>query len=274
VVLRESSGELLEEVQRIAKARSLLLSDAWELQALKREDVRRALELLVGEVSKGQRIRLLCHCRPHVRCHVELIKQHLDRFLPQQIAPGSTFKEELVDIEGRVWPGSVPDAVPRPTFHFRGLSCGIPATTEEQCSIRTAAFSCTRDSRALDPGTMKGYCAQCWCHHSKVCRWPDFHDEWPTETYQDEYAPTSNGDSGNARPMCSFYWRGCCKFGDTCWYSHPKKVCRSRVGRRAALARGSHRGFGYQRPCTGGESAQRWLSRPFWFGQRRAGAKR
>ena len=123
-----------------------------------------------------------------VRCHVELIKQHLDRFLPQQIAPGSplvrhhrarescvracdnahvqprTFKEELVDIEGRVWPGSVPDAVPRPTFHFRGLSCGIPATTEEQCSIRTAAFSCTRDSRALDPGTMRlgGVCV-CVC---------------------------------------------------------------------------------------------------------------
>ena len=120
----------------------------------------------------------------------------------------------------------------------------------------------------------KGYCAQCWCHHSKVCRWPDFHDEWPTETYQDEYAPTSNGDSGNARPMCSFYWRGCCKFGDTCWYSHPKKVCRSRVGRRAALARGSHRGFGYQRPCTGGESAQRWLSRPFWFGQRQGVAQK
>ena len=49
----------------IAERRSLLLSDAWEKQDLKREDVRSALDALASQVSRGCFLRLLCHCRPY-----------------------------------------------------------------------------------------------------------------------------------------------------------------------------------------------------------------
>ena len=29
----------------------------------------------------------------------------------------------------------------------------------------------------------RGYCAQCWSHHSRVYHWPGFDDDWPKEYY-------------------------------------------------------------------------------------------
>lgn len=35
----------------------------------------------------------------------------------------------------------------------------------------------------LDYALRRGYCAQCWSHHSRVYHWPGFDDDWPKEYY-------------------------------------------------------------------------------------------
>merc|ERR1711871_1373142 len=37
-----------------------------------------SLEDLSKRVARGDRLRLLCHCRPHVRCHTEYLKAHIE----------------------------------------------------------------------------------------------------------------------------------------------------------------------------------------------------
>ena len=79
----------------------------------------------------------------------------------------------------------------------------------------------------------KSYCAQCWSYHSVVYFWPDWDDVWPECFYRDGYVQCTAGVDGADRegdcayvdrPLCSFYVRGCCKFGDDCWYRHAKRV--------------------------------------------------
>eukprot|EP00439_Symbiodinium_sp_Y106_P076096 s1259_g15.t1 len=213
VLSQDATTDLQEEVQRIAERRSLLLSDAWEKQDLKREDVRSALDALASQVSRGCFLRLLCHCRPYVRCHAESIKRYLDQFTKLDAGvPTPLPNQGPVDIEGRVWPSSA---------------------ASERCSIRTKRLTCTRAGRALDPGSMKSYCAQCWSYHSVVYFWPDWDDVWPECFYRDGYVQCTAGvDDADRegdcayvdRPLCSFYVRGCCKFGDDCWYRHAKRI--------------------------------------------------
>ena len=42
-------------------------------------------------------------------------------------------------------------------------------------------------------GLRRGYCAQCWSHHSRVYHWPGFDDDWPKEYYFEVSWVTSLG---------------------------------------------------------------------------------
>lgn len=204
-----SSKPLEEEVLRIAEEQSLQLSEAWLQYRPARAQVLKALESLASRVRGGQRLRLLCHCRPHVRCHAESLKRYLDQFALESASPSSPSRDRHdrstahgvpTDLNGCLWPGTVPHA--------------------ERCSVQTKQYVCQRDQRALDPETMKGYCAQCWSHHSRVYRWPAFEDSWPTECYFEDYVPKWNT---NGSAICWYYQNGCCKFGDSCPFSHVSK---------------------------------------------------
>lgn len=150
VLLDPSSEEDLRvSASRIARKHSATLSDTWVAQRLRRSSVSWSLDSLARKVKGGQRLRLLCHCRPHVRCHTEFLKAHLEKFAP---ARGNTSAPDMqsvgrVDHLGALWPGF-------------GLNSQI-------CQCKSQGWRCSRESRALDAGTMKMYCAQCWSKHSR-----------------------------------------------------------------------------------------------------------
>eukprot|EP00438_Fugacium_kawagutii_P032367 Skav234870 [mRNA] locus=scaffold840:329332:340695:- [translate_table: standard] len=103
------------------------------------------------------------HCRPHVRCHAECIKKHLDQFAVENATEPMRPPKDLepfLDLNGCLWPG-----------------------TGDPCSVKTRKYDCQRAQRALDPATMRGYCAQCWSQHSRVYHWPSYEDDWPSSYY-------------------------------------------------------------------------------------------
>ena len=110
VVLAEGSSSLEEEVRRIAAARQLQASEAWQLAPAERHEVRGALRALANLVAQGRRLRLLCHCRPHVRCHAVSLKGYLDRFASPLEPEPPELDPELVDVLGCVWPGTTQQA--------------------------------------------------------------------------------------------------------------------------------------------------------------------
>jgi len=206
VLEKNPSGSLSQDVHRIAEQHHLQLSEAWQLSQPPREEVRNALKALAEKVQQGARLRLLCHCRPHVRCHAESIKRHLDQFAVESrdaaakpITP-SEHLEGLLDVNGCIWPGSM--------------------TCTEACSVSTKSYDCQREPRALDPANMRGYCAQCWSHHSRVYHWPGFDDDWPKEYYFEDYVPSKSWGKHSSVRHCWFFERGCCKFGEHCPFSH------------------------------------------------------
>eukprot|EP00927_Polykrikos_kofoidii_P080866 TRINITY_DN77864_c0_g1_i1.p1 TRINITY_DN77864_c0_g1~~TRINITY_DN77864_c0_g1_i1.p1 ORF type:complete len:323 (+),score=42.37 TRINITY_DN77864_c0_g1_i1:64-1032(+) len=141
--------DLAPVAERISAKRSLFLVDMWEAQHLKRADVLRAIDALCSRVSAGKSLRLLCHCRPHVRCHAELLKAHLDQYVPSVPLQPEENKMQVpgsVDCLGCEWPGFGNSAPP--------------------CVGSTRSWSCGRSGRALDPGSLELYCAVCWSWHS------------------------------------------------------------------------------------------------------------
>ena len=111
MVLEEGTSSLEEEVSRIASERQLQPSEAWQLAPAQRHEVRGALRALERLVRQGRRLRLLCHCRPHVRCHAVSLKAYLDRFVVDAPAPEPLVQDpELVDVLGCIWPGTTEQA--------------------------------------------------------------------------------------------------------------------------------------------------------------------
>jgi len=144
-VLGHHPGEesLLPEVRRIASARSLALADTWVAQKLRRFHVRRALGSLERMLERGKRLRLLCHCRPNVRCHTEFLKAHLEMSSHAWRFP-SNLPDPVVDWKAG-WPGPVGD----------GPKCA----------------NCEREGRAMDPKNLSLYCAFCWMLHGENLKW-------------------------------------------------------------------------------------------------------
>lgn len=140
--------DLATEVQRIASERRLLLADTWLAQGLRWRDVRMALRDLEERVAQGERIRLLCHCRPHVRCHTELLKAHLELHFTLRGLPVPSAVEEVVQDFRDGWPG---------------LAAGD--------DVRCSKGQCLRRGRAHDPLDMKPYCVFCWMRHADSLKW-------------------------------------------------------------------------------------------------------
>lgn len=144
--------------ERVSVGHSVFLSQTWEAQRLRRDDVLRALDELGRRVAAGQCLRLLCHCRPHVRCHAELLKTYLGQHtLPASSdESGPTQRQPVpedgnVDCHGCSWPGF-----------------GTPGP---RCAGASSSWQCHREGRALDPGTLELYCAQCWSRHCIGAKW-------------------------------------------------------------------------------------------------------
>eukprot|EP00746_Dinoflagellata_sp_MGD_P151531 gnl/MRDRNA2_/MRDRNA2_83107_c0_seq1.p1 gnl/MRDRNA2_/MRDRNA2_83107_c0~~gnl/MRDRNA2_/MRDRNA2_83107_c0_seq1.p1 ORF type:complete len:492 (+),score=66.34 gnl/MRDRNA2_/MRDRNA2_83107_c0_seq1:67-1476(+) len=127
----------------IAQRRKLGSADKFSpvLCRLKRRDVLRALDNVKQEVSAGKRVRLLCHCRPFVACHTEILKAYFEKFAPPrepETIDESHRDETLEECEARrsKWPT------------FDG--------SEPQCAL------CWKMAWAVDPGRMHPYCCTCW----------------------------------------------------------------------------------------------------------------
>merc|ERR1712110_251875 len=90
-------------------------------------------------IVKGKRLRLLCHCRPHVRCHCEYLKVYFDSVWGSSVPSFPALPENLEDFpDVPEWPGCGPPD---------GPSC-------IQCGLRGQV--------TLDPGCMKSFCCFCW----------------------------------------------------------------------------------------------------------------
>merc|ERR1712187_43642 len=133
-VLDGSSGEdLVATALEIAAGRSLSLARTWIMQKVTRTAFIAALESLSRRIAKGGRVRLLCHCRPHVRCHTEYLKAHLELQATPAIGVGPhAGAKQAAETQGTnvtsLWP----------SFDGDGPRCA----------------QCGRQGRALDPGNM------------------------------------------------------------------------------------------------------------------------
>lgn len=151
-VLDGSSREedLVSTVMRIAHEGSLTIADTWLGLHLKRPDVLGAINELGWRIAGGERLRLLCHCRPHVRCHTEYLKAHLDL---QATSAALTVTPAGDDVSDETQNMRVADLWP--SFEGDGPRCA----------------QCGRQGRALDPGDMRMYCAFCWMQYADDMKW-------------------------------------------------------------------------------------------------------
>lgn len=226
VLLDPNQEELMVCVRQIAARRSLTLAETWIIQNLTRQSLLESFAALDTFITQGHRLRLLCHCRPHVRCHAELIKGHLEERACQLISHNDDNSIEVssarfakrakrLDCHGCEWPSLMDD----------GPSCGTK--------------SCWQVGRAWDPGSMQMYCAPCWSKHSM--NMTAFAEEYiATEGLQVAHADLQSvygvesaetrlvkesgesrgGDSDATVPLCKFFASGSCKFGTSCWRRH------------------------------------------------------
>lgn len=127
-------------VADIAERHSMRVVESWTEQCLTAADVWRALRSLGERVAAGQRIRLLCHCRPHVRCHTEYLKAHLET----------------------IWAPTVPPPMPpQPPCNAKS-----PWPTFSKSNGAPTCATCRRCAPGgLDPLSQKNYCAFCWSSH-------------------------------------------------------------------------------------------------------------
>lgn len=144
VLSTESQEELCNVVKRIARKRSLAVSDCWSVQSLRRDDVCAALQAMELRAHAGVRLRLLCHCRPHVRCHTEFLKAHIE--VKVGMLAGSPVPQEAEECRRSLkgfkdhWP----------SLHGDGPACA----------------QCGRQARAMDPHSLQLYCAFCWQNYA------------------------------------------------------------------------------------------------------------
>lgn len=185
VVDRDRSDDLVSCVQQIALRRSLTVADTWYVQKLTRARIVWTLDSLLNLLFKGQHLRLMCHCRPHVRCHVEHIKTYLESKVSsmkvqQVISELSEPGVQCVDCMGGEWPG------------FK--------SNPEICETKNRHGSCWRVARAIDPDTMRMYCSQCWSQHARAMK---------------DIAERALKDH-----PCSRLALGRCTAGENCQYKH------------------------------------------------------
>jgi len=155
-VLAQSAGEeqrqaLVELVREVGDRHGLIPADSWLVQHLQRSDVLSAFERLQDLVSAGVRLRLLCHCRPHVRCHVELLKQRLDEHAQRRVR---------CELEPDTWAADFRNALRTPPSSWPTAEGGGPKCAQ-----------CGRQARAMDPGTRRVYCCFCWMDHADRVAW-------------------------------------------------------------------------------------------------------
>merc|ERR1712232_1460319 len=99
----------------------------------------------------GVRLRLLCHCRPHVRCHTEFLKAHIELRVQELAAIGTRVPKQVSTLRSSLggftdlWPDKIGDGPP--------------------------CIQCGRQARALDPKVFHMYCAFCWQQHAEAVQW-------------------------------------------------------------------------------------------------------
>eukprot|EP00928_Gymnodinium_smaydae_P034686 TRINITY_DN24526_c0_g1_i2.p1 TRINITY_DN24526_c0_g1~~TRINITY_DN24526_c0_g1_i2.p1 ORF type:complete len:416 (-),score=74.07 TRINITY_DN24526_c0_g1_i2:144-1391(-) len=208
----DAGASLLSVVESMAEERSLTLADTWVLQRPCRRDVQGAVQGLVERAASGERLRLLCHCRPHVRCHAELLKAELERRVQlataTSVSSGTGAADRAgatagrVDAFGCAWPG-----------------LGLQAPT---CAGRR----CWREGRALDPGSLRYFCSQCWSEYSNALKerasagWNGTADTFEGSAGQAAALPSAPGSFGGSRPCTRFREASGCRFGARCWFAH------------------------------------------------------
>merc|ERR1711971_732000 len=95
-------------VHRISHARALIPAWSWMELKLGKWNVLQAIENVGRRVANGQRVRLLCHCRPWVRCHTEILKQHFEGRYVASSGTGNNLSEPRVGhehLKTNPWPG-------------------------------------------------------------------------------------------------------------------------------------------------------------------------
>lgn len=145
-----AEADLTSLAKRIADRRRLTISECWLVQCWRLCDVRKALAGLEARIAGGIGLRLLCHCRPHVRCHTEFLKAFLEVRAAQngrcerRYAQFAELREQLQH-EIDLWPSS-----------------------EGKCS---RCVRCSRQSKVMDPGMAKVYCSCCWLKFVDDLHW-------------------------------------------------------------------------------------------------------
>lgn len=142
VLDQDSLEDLPAVVDRICEERSVTHAGTWVVQRLQRADILRSLEGLEDILADGGRLRLLCHCRPHVRCHTELLKAHLEGRVPASAPLPALPDDQRARL---VWP----------SLDGEGPKC----------------VQCGRRAQALDPADMSRYCSFCWMDHAERLGW-------------------------------------------------------------------------------------------------------
>merc|ERR1711879_688295 len=122
----------------------MVLAKTWVVQHLTRTQFMSSLETFSKWIAKGRKLRLLCHCRPHVRCHTEFLKAQLE-----------LRAAEL---------GWMPDELTAPIPYGRWQDAWPDLC--ESCSLQSftpcATSGCGRVGRAIDPMDHRHYCTFCW----------------------------------------------------------------------------------------------------------------
>lgn len=214
-VLDTDSEDTLEQItRRLCKARSLTLAETWVAQELERRDILRGLENVKKRMINGQRIRLLCHCRPFVRCHCETLKLHLEKCIEKgsdecQFQVDTPWEERMSILAG--------------LRHEHMRTCPWPGSKDfgPEC----AAKKCTRSGRAYDPGSNTIYCAQCWAQLYKDLQWMAERiqkgqpHQWSDTRQQKPQRDFTEPKPGTG-PPCRFFKLGYCKYGEHCYFTH------------------------------------------------------
>lgn len=145
-VLDGRSGEnLIETACSIASSRSMVLAKTWVCQQITRTSFLESLERFSERIVAGTKLRLLCHCRPHVRCHTEYLKSQLELRAQQLgwLPPAEMQASNSYERWEEAWP----------SYCDWSSDTGNPPC---------ASKGCDRQGRALDPKDSQWYCTFCW----------------------------------------------------------------------------------------------------------------
>lgn len=202
-------GPLLPLVTQMAQSKGMSLAETWLAQTLTKVDVRSALAGLESMLCAGDRLRLLCHCRPFVQCHTEFLKAHLEARVEVLCCAAAP----AVAPSGPIgWPDFLDG---------KGPVC--------------AKESCGRVCRAMDPLNRNMFCTLCWIQHSEKLKATPVDNPVPAPEHEIKAALISVGDAADmddadgdndkeGRAECPYYAYNSCKWGKQCYYRHVKQV--------------------------------------------------